>query len=369
MLIPLEGGRQSESLSVKPMRPIRVLNRNGNDFDSLKSQGMRAHAPHRKQKLGTNARDGDGARVDVGLRGGQAARMRRSTARRRIRTWLFALCAAIGFCAEQPPDAAAENQKAETRAPALLLANVWNASIDPTDWWMSEKYDGVRGLWDGQKLWTRQGNEIRAPDYFRTELPAHVALDGELWIGRAKFEETISVVRSQTPDNRWKQVRFMVFDAPQAPGTFEERMTFLRELLPAENQYVQPVPHERCRGKAHLLAERDRIEALGGEGLMLRKPESKYDAQRSPTLLKVKSHEDAEATVIAHLPGKRKFAGKLGALRVETPDGRRFSVGSGFTDAQRESPPPVGAVITYRYRGLTEKGLPRFPTFLRVRRD
>jgi DNA ligase-1 len=132
---------------------------------------------------------------------------------------------------------------------------------------------------------------------------------------------------------------------------------------------VKLVPQERCQGTKHLLAERDRIVALGGEGLMLRKPESQYETRRSPTLLKVKPHEDAEATVIAHLPGKGKFAGKLGSLRVRTADGREFSLGTGFTDSQRESPPPVGAVVTYRYRGLTDKGLPRFPSFLRVRRD
>ena len=102
---------------------------------------------------------------------------------------------------------------------------------------------------------------------------------------------------------------------------------------------------------------------------MLRQPESAYEARRSPTLLKVKTHDDAEATVIAHSPGKGRFAGKLGALRVRTSDGREFAVGSGLTIAQREAPPVIGTVITYRFRGLTDNGLPRFPTFLRVRRD
>jgi DNA ligase-1 len=120
---------------------------------------------------------------------------------------------------------------------------------------------------------------------------------------------------------------------------------------------------------AQLLAERDRVVREGGEGLMLRQPESAYEPGRSPTLLKVKPYDDAEATVIAHEPGKGKFAGKLGALRVRTDDGREFSVGSGFTDVERESPPPVGTVITYRFEGLTAKGLPRFPSYLRVRRD
>jgi DNA ligase len=257
----------------------------------------------------------------------------------------------------------------EKQAPHLLLAKVWDPSIDPTGWWMSEKYDGLRGYWDGRKLWSRNGNLIHAPDYFLAELPRNIALDGELWIGYGKFEETVSIVRSEKPDDRWKRVHFMVFDAPQAKGTFEQRMQFLRATLPEGNQFVRVVAQERCNGVTQLLAERDRVVRLGGEGLMLRQPESIYEAGRSAMLLKVKPYDDAEATVIAHEPGQGKYRGKLGALRVRTDEGREFSVGSGFTDAQRESPPAVGTVITYRFRGLTAEGLPRFPSFLRIRRD
>ena len=234
---------------------------------------------------------------------------------------------------------------------------------------MSEKYDGLRVYWDGQKLWSRNGHLIHAPDYFLAELPRDIVLDGELWIGHGKFEETISIVRSETPDDRWKRVCYMVFDAPQTKGNFEERMQFLRATVSEGNRFIRVVTQERCQGAAQLLVARDRVVRQGGEGLMLRQPESAYEPGRSPTLLKVKPYDDAEATIIAHEPGKGKFAGKLGSLRVRTDDGREFSVGSGLTDAVRESPPPVGTVITYRFRGLTAKGLPRFPSYLRVRRD
>ena len=290
----------------------------------------------------------------------------------RCRATLIGLAASIFLAcslAAKEKELAAASPEPERQTPHLLLANVWNPSIDPTGWWMSEKYDGLRGYWDGRKLWTRQGNLIHAPDYFLAELPRDIALDGELWIGHGKFEETISIVRSETPDDRWKGVQFMVFDAPQAKGTFEERLQFLRVTLPEGNRFVRVVAQQRCQGVTQLLAERDRVVRLGGEGLMLRQPESAYETGRSPTLLKVKPYDDAEATVIAHEPGKGKYAGKLGALRVRTDDGREFSIGSGLTDADRESPPPVGAVITYRFRGLTAKGLPRFPSYFRVRRD
>jgi DNA ligase-1 len=264
---------------------------------------------------------------------------------------------------------AADTPTTEKQTPHLLLANVWNPSIDPTGWWMSEKYDGLRAYWDGQKLWSRKDNLIHAPDYFLAELPRDIAFDGELWIGHGKFEETMSIVRSEKPDDRWKSVRYMVFDAPQAKGTFEQRMQFLRTTVSEGNRFVTVVAQERCQGAAQLLAERDRVVRQGGEGLMLRQPESAYEAGRSPTLLKVKPYDDAEATIIAHEPGKGKFAGKLGALRVRTDDGREFSIGSGLSDAERESPPRVGTVITYRFQGLTAKGLPRFPSYFRVRRD
>lgn len=253
--------------------------------------------------------------------------------------------------------------------PALLLANVWNESIDPTGWWISEKYDGVRGYWDGGSLTTRGGNPVHAPDYFLAELPKGIALDGELWLGRGLFEEAVSTVRRDRPDERWRELKFMIFDAPDHRGSFERRMAFLKRVLPKDARHVMPAPQYRCKGVTHLLTERDRIVRAGGEGLMLRKPESEYETRRSPTLLKVKPYDDAEAIVIAHLPGKGRNEGRLGSLRVRSSDGREFSIGTGFSDAQRESPPPVGATITYRHRGLTKKGLPRFASFLRVRVD
>ena len=144
--------------------------------------------------------------------------------------------------AAKEKEPAAAISTTDNEAPRLLLANVWNPSIDPTGWWVSEKYDGLRAYWDGQKLWTRKGNLIHAPDYFLAELPRDTVLDGELWIGHGKFEETISIVRSEAPDDRWKQIRYMVFDAPQIKGLFEQRMEFLHATLSKGNA-SEPVRH------------------------------------------------------------------------------------------------------------------------------
>ena len=112
-----------------------------------------------------------------------------------------------------------------------------------------------------------------------------------------------------------------------------------------------------------------KVESEGGEGLMLRRGGSLHATGRSDDLLKVKRYDDAEAVVVAHLAGSGKYEGMLGSVRVRRDDGRQFRIGTGFSDEQRENPPPVGATITYKYYGFTSTGLPRFASFLRVRND
>jgi DNA ligase-1 len=180
----------------------------------------------------------------------------------------------------------------------------------------------------------------------------------------------VSIVRRQDASEHWKQLRYLVFDAPAAGGKFEERVQVLAETLPAGRApHAALVEHTVCRGVDHLREHLAAIEQLGGEGLMLREPASLYEAGRSPTLLKVKTFHDAEARIVEHLPGAGRHKGRLGALLVELPSGTRFSVGTGLSDAQRKTPPVVGTTITFRYQELTDAGVPRFPSFVRVRAD
>ncbi len=251
----------------------------------------------------------------------------------------------------------------------VLLAERWDGVQDPTGWWMSEKLDGVRAYWDGKVFLSRLGNQYLAPDWFVAGLPP-TPLDGELWVGRKQFQRTVSIVRRQDKSESWKDVAFVVFDAPELDAPFEERLAHCRTLLEASRPpHARVHEHEPCGGIEALRTELARIEAQGGEGLMLRKPGSRYVAGRSATLLKVKSFLDAEARVIDHLPGAGRHKGRLGALVVEASDGTRFSVGTGFSDAERASPPPVGSVITYRYQELSTGGVPRFPSFVGLRDD
>jgi DNA ligase-1 len=259
--------------------------------------------------------------------------------------------------------------KADQGGPPILLANPWDNAQDLSGWWISEKLDGVRAYWDGKVMLSRLGNRYHAPDWFTKDLPPF-PLDGELWGGRKKFQRTVSVVRRQDQSEQWKSIAYVVFDAPSHDGVFEDRQEILRRTLEERSApYARFHDQQRCKDLTHLREELRRVEALGGEGLMLRKPGSRYEVGRSPTLLKVKSFFDAEAIVVGHLPGTGRHAGRLGALLVELADGTRFSVGTGLSDREREAPPKVGAVVTFRYQELSDGGVPRFPSYVGVRDD
>ena len=259
--------------------------------------------------------------------------------------------------------------------PALMLANVYRPGVVLADYWVSEKYDGVRGYWDGQALWTRGGERVAAPGWFTAGLP-QTAMDGELWAGHGQFAKAVSTVRQQTPnDEAWRAMRFMVFDLPAQGGTFTERIPALNGLISQIDQrWVQRVAQFKVANHPALQALLLKTVKAGGEGLVLHRGASLYKGQRSDDLLKFKTHDDSEARVVAHMPGRGKYAGKLGALLVEMPaaDGRpgqRFKLGTGFSDGQRLDPPPVGSLVTYRFRGLNDSGIPRFASFMRVRLD
>ena len=248
------------------------------------------------------------------------------------------------------------------------LANVYRGDVDLARYWVSEKLDGVRALWDGAALYSRRGNRFNAPAWFVEGFPT-AALDGELWMGRGTFEALSGAVRRQTPDDAaWRRIRYMVFDLPGLPEPFDERLRELERLLAdAPPARIRLVEQFRVAGEAELMAKLDRVVAGGGEGLMLRDGRSLHRSGRSDDLLKLKTYEDAEAVVVAHIPGKGKYAGMMGSLVVEMPDGRRFKLGTGFTDAERRHPPPVGATVTYKHTGTTANGVPRFASFVRTR--
>lgn len=256
--------------------------------------------------------------------------------------------------------------------PPLMLAKQWDDRLDTKGFLISEKYDGVRGYWDGQRLLTRAGNPIAAPAWFTAGWP-NVPMDGELWAGRGRFSDAVSTARDQTPDDAaWRKVRYMVFDLPGDTTPFAQRATALQTLVRQLQQlWVQAVVQTPASTAAALRAQLLATVNAGGEGLVLHRGSANYSAGRSDDLRKLKPLDDAEGVVVGHVAGRGKYAGQMGALWLELPAAagqapRRFKLGTGFSDTQRRNPPPLGSSVSFRYRGETESGLPRFASFWRM---
>ncbi|OYY93475.1 MAG: DNA ligase [Hydrogenophilales bacterium 28-61-23] len=258
--------------------------------------------------------------------------------------------------------------EANPAPPRLLLANVLRESTDVTQYWVSEKLDGARAIWNGKELHFRSGRRVSAPAWFTENFPAQ-PLDGELWLARGEFDRLSGIVRKeQADDAEWRLVRYMLFELPAAPGTFSQRIEQMQAIVAkAQIPWLQAIEQFRVRDREELQQRLSNVLKQRGEGLMLHRADALYATGRSDDLLKLKPWLDAEATVIEHLPGKGKYRGMLGALRLEMPDGKRFNLGTGFSDAVRRNPPAVGALVTYRYRELNPNGIPRFASYLRVR--
>jgi DNA ligase-1 len=253
-------------------------------------------------------------------------------------------------------------------APAMLLAEIYTSNVDITQYWVSEKFDGVRAQWDGRTLRFRGGGLVPAPAWFTANFPG-VPLDGELWIGRNQFDALSGTVRKIEPvDAEWQQVHYLVFELPGAAGDFSERIRQMQTIIElAAVPWLEAVAQTRVVDRDELKKQLDTVIRQHGEGLMLHRADAPYLTGRSDALLKLKPWLDAEAAVVGYVPGKGKYQGMTGALQMEMPDGKRFRIGSGLSDALRRNPPPIGTRITYRYQHLTKSGVPRFPRYLRIR--
>ena len=253
--------------------------------------------------------------------------------------------------------------------PPIQTAATYKASdnINIAEYFVSEKLDGVRARWTGTQLVTRNGNKIYAPKWFTKNWP-DVALDGELWTQRSSFEAIASIVLRHTPDERWRAVKLMVFDMPISDVPFASRLSTVELLVKEANtNSLAIIPQFTVSTQRLLEMKIDEVTAKGGEGLMLHHKAAFYQSGRSNQLLKAKRYSDAEAKVIGYVKGKGKFAGMMGSLIVETPEGIHFKIGTGFSMKQRQYPPPLNSWITFKYFGLTKKDIPRFASFRHVR--
>ncbi|MBU1985873.1 MAG: DNA ligase [Proteobacteria bacterium] len=251
----------------------------------------------------------------------------------------------------------------------IMLPQVYTERIDISGWLVSEKLDGVRGYWDGKRLLSKNGNPLYPPEVFCHNFPPF-ALEGELWGGRGNFEKTVGIVKKLQPHDGWLELKFAIFDVPEKKGGFAQRLQKAKDWFdnhPSSFAFV--ILQKTLQDTRQLRSELQQVEKLGGEGLIVRKPDTIYNRGRSDEILKVKSFFDMEAVVIGHIEGKGKNRGRLGSLLVELPDQTRFKIGSGFSDDERGKPPPLGSIISFKYYGFLKSGRPKFPSFLRVRLD
>jgi DNA ligase-1 len=251
----------------------------------------------------------------------------------------------------------------------ILKPKVYNG-FDPTGYWMAEKLDGVRAEWDGLGSYMSKADKMyHVPFELRDDRMPNFPLSGEWWLGRGRFQETVSIVRNQRMDmDEWGQLKFMVFELPTIEGyIFEERQNLLHERTQAYPDFLKIIPWFECQSPYHFDEFYDNILDEGGEGVVLSAPESLYEFKRSSNQWKRTPTFMDEAVVTGHTEGTGKHEGKCGALLVIHKDGRTFKVGTGLSDVERADPPPYGSVITYSYKGLTNAGKPRHPAYLTVR--
>lgn len=250
----------------------------------------------------------------------------------------------------------------------IQLANLYHKGINLDEYLVSEKLDGVRAYWNGQDFISKQGNKINAPKCFTINFP-NQHLEGELWIDRGQFEAVAGVVKKEKAScNDWQDVKLMLFDLPKSKESFLQRYEEMKELVKnANSKYLYVIEQFKIANHQALEEKLKDVIKQGGEGLMLHKANSFYQANRNDDVLKYKAYEDAEAKVIEHIAGKGKYAGMLGAILVENEDGIRFKIGSGFSNEQRKNPPKIGSIITYKFYGKTKNNKPKFVSFVRMK--
>ena len=262
-------------------------------------------------------------------------------------------------------------QKPVYKGHGVTLAYTYDEDKHVVDgWWWSEKLDGVRALWNGKDLLTRNGKRLNCHQRWTTKLPMDIALDGELFMDRGRFNQVVSIVRRNTPTHYWLDIHYAVFDSPTLPGTYAERYARLKELKAAGELpgFVHIMEQHTITEHTSLDNEMTKVLALGGEGLMLRNPTMAYETGRSHNLLKIKGVEDFDAQVTGIVMGEGKHDGKMGALQCRMENGVEFKVGTGFTDTDRlvTECPGVNDWIRFKCMEFTEAGVPRFPVFLNV---
>lgn len=254
------------------------------------------------------------------------------------------------------------------QSPQLFLLKTYKDDFNTTGWVMSEKYDGVRAFWDGQKLISRSGKLFTPPPSFTKDFPSF-ALDGEIWSKRGDFENIVSIVNTKNSKDRWDALKFMVFELPAQDGNLFERLEVLQRYLTRHTATkIRLIRQHKILKKEDVKVYFDARIKDGAEGIVIRNPFVEYYSGRTKYAFKYKPFIDAECKVKEILKGRGKFSSVMGAVKCDF-DGQMITIGSGFDYEDRKAPPKIGTVISFKYYGLTALGNPKYPVYLRTRDD
>lgn len=233
------------------------------------------------------------------------------------------------------------------------------------NWVMSEKLDGIRAYWNGKELITKNGNKIYTPKWFIQNFPPF-ALDGELWTKRGDFENIQNIVLDKIPSKNWNQITYNIFEVPNQKGNFFQRIQIFKNWKSKKNiPHLKIIPQIVCNNEEHLNQFLEELVSKKAEGVIIKNPNSSYFTGRINDILKVKKFYDDEGLVIAHNYNEKN---NFKSLVIKLKNGVVFNLGGGFSNKQREKPPKIGEIVTFKYYDLTKYGKPKFASFLRVRK-
>eukprot|EP00026_Physarum_polycephalum_P002670 Phypoly_transcript_02678.p1 GENE.Phypoly_transcript_02678~~Phypoly_transcript_02678.p1 ORF type:complete len:822 (+),score=110.18 Phypoly_transcript_02678:190-2655(+) len=236
-----------------------------------------------------------------------------------------------------------------------------NAISHDNFWWLGEKYDGVRCVWNPNDkiLYSRRGIEL--PMHEDENLfPTNTFLDAELWYGRGFYQESQRLFSSPNPELSF--LRIITFDnaAPtRHNAAFEERYNDLLGSVPYGHQFIIIAARLRGYNKKLISFVLDNIMEDGGEGVIMRRHNSTYEPGRSENLVKIKTTPgDAEGLVLELL---------VKSAVIKLPNDTQIEVELG--DMANLQGLKIGDVVTFGFDSYSRRDVPSNPTLLRIRTD
>jgi DNA ligase-1 len=179
-------------------------------------------------------------------------------------------------------------------------------------------------------------------------------------------------------------------------ASFDDELMRLQDVLstPTDFAYLHrqiKLPAEHKQAVGEIERQLDKTLDVGGEGLIIRSATDIWYPKRMKYVLKYKPHDDAESTITGFTSGRigkeGKLRGKIGALITEY-QGKRLEI-AGLTHAEREFATgtqakfahyhpgvdmpvdfagkefKVGDTITFKYRELSDAGIPKDARYFR----